>query len=145
MNPFTRCRLRHCQSLITNDGWYPEPVADLCGACRAKAQRACPHRMVEPMVTWRRNGTPDLVRICQHCGHKLGGIKLTAIPDWQARNVWRDYRNQAEPCQRCGAPVSEYHHWAPRSLFDDYEKWPGDWLCPECHTLWHHTTGVATA
>jgi hypothetical protein len=103
------------------------------------------HRDVQPMLIWRSNGTADGKRVCQTCGKWVAGFKLSIIPRWQELPVVRDYRGQTEPCAVCGGPNSEYHHWAPRSLFDDYEKWPCDWLCPSCHRRWHETTGVATA
>jgi hypothetical protein len=40
-------------------------------------------------------------------------------------------------CERCGAAGVETHHWAPRSLFRDFNAWPTAQLCPACHALWH--------
>jgi hypothetical protein len=40
-------------------------------------------------------------------------------------------------CEHCGAPGVEAHHWAPRSLFRDYNTWPTAQLCKACHALWH--------
>ena len=40
-------------------------------------------------------------------------------------------------CEHCGAPGVETHHWAPRSLFRDYNTRPTARLYPACHALWH--------
>jgi hypothetical protein len=40
-------------------------------------------------------------------------------------------------CEHCAAAGVETHHWAPRSLFLDYNTWPTGQLCPSCHALWH--------
>jgi hypothetical protein len=40
-------------------------------------------------------------------------------------------------CEHCGAAGVETHHWAPRSLFHDYNIWPTAQLCRACHALWH--------
>ena len=40
-------------------------------------------------------------------------------------------------CEHCGAAGVETHHWAPRSLFRDYNTWPTAQLCTACHALWH--------
>lgn len=42
-------------------------------------------------------------------------------------------------CVKCGAPVAQYHHWAPKGIFglEEAEQWPGDYLCIPCHERWH--------
>lgn len=43
-------------------------------------------------------------------------------------------------CERCGSYSRvEWHHWAPRYLFDDADSWPTAYLCRECHRRWHST------
>lgn len=43
-----------------------------------------------------------------------------------------------DPCVRCGSHEHiEWHHWAPRHLFDDAEMWPTALLCRKCHQHWH--------
>jgi hypothetical protein len=54
----------------------------------------------------------------------------------------------AEPgffCEHCGAAGVETHHWAPRSLFLDYNAWPTAQLCHACHALWHHVMRAGSA
>jgi Zn finger protein HypA/HybF involved in hydrogenase expression len=42
-------------------------------------------------------------------------------------------------CVVCWNRRAELHHWAPRELFGDEEcnRWPMDYLCPDCHRRWH--------
>lgn len=42
-------------------------------------------------------------------------------------------------CVRCGNRQAELHHWAPKGIFGDDEasQWPQDYLCKDCHDLWH--------
>lgn len=35
---------------------------------------------------------------------------------------------------------TQAHHFAPRELFDDCEKWPIAYLCHEHHHMWHRLT-----
>jgi hypothetical protein len=53
--------------------------------------------------------------------------------------VFVDYRAPGERCEHCGGKDGvEYHHWAPRHLFGPTaDKWPGAFLCGDCHTHWH--------
>ena len=48
-------------------------------------------------------------------------------------------------CEHCGVTGVETHHWAPQSLFRDYQTWPTAKLCPACHTLWHEVMRVGAA
>lgn len=45
----------------------------------------------------------------------------------------------ASPCVVCGSVNTEYHHFAPRHLFEDADNWPGAYLCKPHHTHWHNT------
>lgn len=40
-------------------------------------------------------------------------------------------------CAKCGKRGAQQHHWAPKHLFKDAEDWPKDYLCTDCHRLWH--------
>lgn len=48
-------------------------------------------------------------------------------------------RINGERCSRCGRHGAELHHWAPCGIFGRIEAdlWPKDFLCKECHDLWH--------
>jgi hypothetical protein len=48
-------------------------------------------------------------------------------------------------CEHCGAAGVETHHWAPKSLFRDYNTWPTAQLCPACHALWHDVMRAGAA
>lgn len=83
---------------------------------------------------------------CEDCGDRVGG----AIGSRRLKALGKD-RNTLpvanagvvthEICAKCGGDENvEYHHWAPRHLFDDADQWPGDYLCRVCHTRWHRIT-----
>lgn len=58
------------------------------------------------------------------------GVKIEALPVRQME--------LGERCIRCYGYGAEYHHWAPKALFrEDFDKWPGDYLCRRCHDRWH--------
>ena len=59
--------------------------------------------------------------------------------DKDTLEVVQDNRTPDYPCERCGEIATEYHHWAPRYLFDDCEEWPTSYLCRSCHRRWHDT------
>lgn len=67
------------------------------------------------------------------------GAQLDDIP------VVDDYRDR-QPCCICGAP-GQYHHWSPQALRgqfgNDWYKWPGAYLCPAHHLLWHRVVTPA--
>lgn len=73
-------------------------------------------------------------------GHKEIVAKLAR---WKATledvPIIEDYRDR-QPCCICGEP-GQYHHWSPQALHgqfgDDWYKWPGAYLCPFHHRLWH--------
>jgi hypothetical protein len=48
-------------------------------------------------------------------------------------------------CEHCGAAGVQTHHWAPRTLFHDYNAWPTTQLCPACHALWHDVMRAGAA
>jgi hypothetical protein len=48
-------------------------------------------------------------------------------------------------CEHCWGAGVETHHWAPRSLFRDYNAWPTAQLCPACHALWHNVMRAGAA
>jgi len=50
-----------------------------------------------------------------------------------------DNRGDDSPlCAVCDSNEVEYHHWAPVSLFPDWDHVPGVYLCPMHHQEWHH-------
>lgn len=93
--------------------------------------------------TSERGGHRWARETCEDCGERVGsqigtrrlkalGLDRNSLPLAQCNVVTR------EICARCGGDDSvEYHHWAPRHLFDDADEWPGDYLCRPCHQKWH--------
>ena len=82
----------------------------------------------------------------------LCGARLTAVVYIVANGV-RHHKLHCLACKRlslpqrlldcvtmaehCGGAGVETHHWAPRSLFRDYNAWPTAQLRRACHALWH--------
>jgi len=51
-----------------------------------------------------------------------------------------DYLENSPPCEVCGNPDTEYHHWMPQVYFDlvdNFNDWPASYLCRHCHSTWH--------
>lgn len=92
-------------------------------------------RLAMWVVVVKRNGVREAQLRCLVCCTKsrsIGADKVGA--KWP---VMRDYSNEAE-CARCGSTEgTERHHWAPRHLFDDADRWPMSDLCRSCHMRWH--------
>jgi hypothetical protein len=87
------------------------------------------------------SGFDTVIAMCQQCGQKPEK-RMMAYPvklfDLSKLEVWKDNSKKSEPCAHCGAKTgSQWHHWAPRSVFADADSWPGAYLCPKCHENWH--------
>jgi hypothetical protein len=123
---------------ITCGDWRRGFYAWTCERC----QLECDHRHVSGI---RRAGDGALhpCRRCLRCG--LGTTpprKGSELPNIIIRDTLDLY--PAEPCARCGGlDGSQLHHWAPSAVFDDAEKWPTDWLCRNCHRIWHDAMRAA--
>ena len=100
---------------------------------------ACANRKVVVAALVYANGVKHYKLRCNDCGHWLGGPvareKLDNATMKSAPMVQANAANHS--CARCGSPATELHHWAPRSLFDDFDVWPTAWLCRACHARWH--------
>lgn len=70
------------------------------------------------------------------------------IKDWQrSKRLPKDLsiipilEDYSEPCDICGQPGSELHHFAPQSMADlfgdDHHLWSTAMLCKYHHTQWH--------
>ena len=77
------------------------------------------------------NNTTKGESFISHYKIRNANIDIDKLP------VINDYRNGGTPCAVCGAPGTEYHHWAPRHLFENAESWPTSYLCREHHSYWH--------
>jgi hypothetical protein len=97
-----------------------------CGQRRSLAAR---------FAVRQRNGVTLISTRCAHCGAvvKTQG----ATDDVHLLPLWHDHTDST-PCARCGSQDGvELHHWAPRHLFEDADKWPVSELCRPCHQRWH--------
>lgn len=87
------------------------------------------------------SGYKTVIARCMNCGRRPQK-NMTAYHvahfNLDKLAVWENNVPKSEPCAKCGSTDgSQYHHWAPRSVFADAEEWPGDYLCPDCHKRWH--------
>jgi hypothetical protein len=96
------------------------------------------------------SGISQVYWLCLECNNNIrragskGGLFLSHMSvreahiDIESLPVINDYRDGGTPCAVCGAPGTEYHHWAPRHLFEDADSWPTAYLCREHHSYWHN-------
>jgi hypothetical protein len=90
----------------------------------------------------KSNGLQEARDRCADCGDWWGGVKLSDLNvPIESVPLWRDRRTDDHPCERCGDPATESHHWAPVAIFgwDIANSYPQSWLCRDCHTTWHTT------
>lgn len=92
------------------------------------------------------SGHRAVVETCEDCGEKIGGHignrRLRALGktrnDIPLANAGTETH---EICARCGSDQDvQLHHWAPKHLFNDADRWPQDYLCHDCHHMWHKVT-----
>lgn len=91
------------------------------------------------------NGAHVAVERCRLCGRNPNKgkpfLSKKDIPNFDELPLLVDYSKQSEPCVVCGSKDgSEYHHFAPRHLFDNADEWPTGWLCMKHHNEWHKKT-----
>lgn len=74
---------------------------------------------------------------CLDCGKRTTVyVKKTELKNYKITDVVFESEYK-QTCERCGALGAELHHYAPRHLFDDYDRWATGYLCVPCHILWH--------
>lgn len=110
-----------------------------CSSCQADRQMSLGCTIAADgsrMVSWwcltcgSRNASKDGKTWISHDLVRTIGADPQALPIM--------HRIDATPCERCGAPTSQRHHWAPRALFDsECDEWPTSYLCVACHRRWH--------
>lgn len=92
------------------------------------------------------NGGFVVVERCPKCGRNTipGKPFLNkALYDWDNLPLFVDYNAEhGHPCdvKGCTRKDTEYHHFAPRSLFENADDWLTGWLCKFHHDLWHKLT-----
>lgn len=95
-----------------------------------------------------RNGHVQVYAWCAYCGTRAPGALSNSYFNLNDLPVVGDNRCDkclslgcelcSSRCERCDSFYEvEIHHWAPRALFDDYDKWPTARLCRPCHMKWH--------
>lgn len=120
-----------------------------CTACRRWT-------LQEFTAVMAANGVRQIRPHCMACGADLDSIahhalRMLGIEPVDVR-VTRDNRDIERVCEvgECGSIETEYHHFAPSSVFDERvphpvytitttasDIWPGAWLCRAHHTEWH--------
>jgi ssDNA-binding Zn-finger/Zn-ribbon topoisomerase 1 len=95
------------------------------------------------------NGAKVVVERCPDCRYNPNAGKAF-LPlkdyDWESLPLFEDYAAQAHPCEvrGCENVGSEYHHFAPKHLFDNYGDWHTGYLCREHHAEWHERTNTGS-
>lgn len=96
-----------------------------------------------------RSGSVVVVERCPYC-KRNPAPQRAFLPkgeyDVEALPLFVDYSEEAEPCgvRGCENKGVEYHHFAPKHLFEDADDWVTGWLCKYHHDLWHKKTETGT-
>jgi hypothetical protein len=83
---------------------------------------------------------------CSLCGRvpdkKRPFLPKKEIKDFDKLPLFDDFSADAPACgyMGCQNKGTEYHHYAPRHLFDDADFWETGFLCLYHHNLWHERT-----
>ena len=94
---------------------------------------------------YNRSGSLVVVERCPEC-RSNPAPQRAFLPkkDYDVDNLplFEDYTKEAERCgvKGCENIGVEYHHYAPRHLFDNADDWAVGWLCREHHREWHEKT-----
>jgi hypothetical protein len=91
------------------------------------------------------SGSRVVVERCPNCGRNPNtGRPFLSVKDydWESLPLLEDLSLSASPCAviGCTNTGTEFHHFAPRHLFDNSDDWPVAWLCREHHREWHEKT-----
>lgn len=132
----------------------PERVSDEVKRQLAEAKSRLLEGMREPcrycewpdgrrVRTRNANGAVVVRHQCEQCGSVSSYFLRKDEVDPYGLPMIEDSVGENPACERCGDAASEWHHWAPQSVFVDSNLWPGSWLCRTCHREWHERTGLA--
>ena len=86
------------------------------------------------------NGSYQVKELCVGCYQNVRGSLLVPHAEISNLHTLPVLKDNLSPltCERCGKIEGvEEHHWAPKALFADAEKWPTSSLCSVCHIYWH--------
>ena len=108
----------------------------------------CSGERIEFRKTIMQNGQVSIGAYCLKC--KRLATKETCIPKRRFSErqiaemaIEHDYSRHDNVCsvRGCGRRDVEWHHFAPRSLFNgSADDWPAGWLCGKHHREWHERT-----
>jgi len=110
----------------------------ICPQCGGKSKVVCTKCQNQADHYWWR---------CVSCGENVlkrwishkEAEEITAKYGKTIRDIqlFFDYSG-SQVCSVCGSSEGvELHHFAPKHLFQDAEKWPMTFLCKKCHSRWH--------
>jgi len=109
----------------------------LCERCNvevlARLVRTIAQNGANQVYWWCISGNHKLARTAHFIPHDIlrqYNIEPNRLP------IMENYSHN-EPCIVCGNPMTELHHFAPRYLFEDADKWPTAYLCKPHHKQWH--------
>lgn len=125
--------------------WEPvDPGNAVCSNCAIRILKTtCTHPWRPELIILRTaNGHQQPRLRCRRCYVTLGSPKVRDVNLDEADG--EIVNEPTDTCAHCGrTDAIERHHWAPWHLFPDPDAWPTSPLCPDCHRLWHVTTGTA--
>ena len=127
------CKMPSCEKRAA---WWDQRYL---GFCRQHWENGHLHKIV--ITRSRSQSGQDLLwSECERCLAQKRRLPNREWPaDWVSLPIVQDHVDRT-PCDHCGDTNGvEYHHYAPKALFDDPNSWPVGPLCRECHTFWHNT------
>ena len=108
----------------------------------AKRCKRCAHGDITRVRQKKNDGGYHVIDLCNKCKENATpgyfipqkGMDVLLLPEYIP--PYLDQHKCAHT--ECGSFDTQYHHFAPKHLFDDYENWPGAWLCKMHHREWHN-------
>ena len=118
--------------------FYYDPTtkhyAGVCNSCR----QSCEHVPITGYII-TRSGSYQVKRVCIQCGagpSTVGSAKRGS----EYLDICLDDHRDDTSCERCESVDGvELHHYAPRNVFPDADRWATGYLCRPCHREWHRT------
>jgi hypothetical protein len=103
-----------------------------CDTCFSEVHHWAPHALFKDEA-WKWP-TSYLCQACHRLWHcTINGRKVIARPQYELQAV----EGCCEHCKRGSDEVDVFtHHWAPKQLFADWDKWPVAHLCFDCIVEW---------
>lgn len=91
------------------------------------------------------DGAKHVKEACFSCWRPVNAAFSLSAQEVARRGIRRstlevidDRRGNNPPCEVCGDPATQLHHWAPTHLFgSEAGDWPTGYLCQLHHRRWH--------